>query len=397
MEQQPDILQDSPDFSLVLGGPFFQLFRRAHLSGTGLELLHRRIAVITAVAWVPLAIFSFASGSAFGSAGSLPFFKDIETQVRFLVVLPILIAAELIVHLRLRQVVQNFVKREIIRPEELSRFNSAIHSAMRLRNSVILEVSLLLLVCTVGYWIWRNQIALGTASWYASYANGRAELTVAGYWNAFVSVPIFQFILLRWYVRLLIWFRFLWQVSRLKLQLIATHPDRAGGISFLGRSSYAFGPILFAQGAMLSGLIASRVLYNGQKLLSFKMDAIGFIAFFVLFILGPLVMFSPQLAQAKRKGLGDYGVLAQRYVRDFEKTWIKQEGTGHSELLGSADIQSLADLGNSYDIIREMKSVPFGIQDISRLAIVTAAPLVPLGLVIFSFEELVTRLLKVIF
>jgi hypothetical protein len=148
---------------------------------------------------------------------------------------------------------------------------------------------------------------------------------------------------------------------------------------------------------MLSGLIASRVLYGGQKLLSFKMDAVGLIAFLVLFILGPLVMFSPQLAQAKRRGLGEYGLLAQRYVRDFERTWIKQEGTGHSELLGSADIQSLADLGNSYDIVREMRSVPFGIQDISRLAMVTAAPLVPLGLVIFSFEELVTRLIKVIF
>lgn len=397
MDQQQDMLQDSPDFSLVLGGPVFQFFRRLHLSGTTLELLHRRIAVITVIAWVPLAIFSVSTGLAFGNAVTLPFFRDIETHVRMLVALPILIAAELVVHVRLRQVVRIFVERESIHPDDMPQFNSAIKSAMQLRDSVILEVGLLIFVCTAGHWIWRHQIASGTSSWYANFADGRGELTAAGYWNSFVSIPIFQFILLRWYIRLLIWFRFLWQVSRLKLQLIATHPDRAGGISFLGRSSYAFGPILFAQGAMLSGLIASRVLYGGQKLLSFKLDAIGFIAFFVLFILGPLVMFSPQLAQAKRRGLREYGLLAQRYVKDFDRTWIKKEGTPESALLGSADIQSLADLGNSYDIVREMRPVPFGLQDITRLAMVTAAPLVPLGLTIFSLEELVIRLLKVIF
>ena len=43
--------EESPDFSLVLGGPIFQLFQRSHLSGNGLELLHRRMVVITLIAW----------------------------------------------------------------------------------------------------------------------------------------------------------------------------------------------------------------------------------------------------------------------------------------------------------------------------------------------------------
>jgi len=171
------------------------------------------------------------------------------------------------------------------------------------------------------------------------------HLTPAGYWNAFVSIPIFQFMLLRWYLRLLIWFRFLWQVSRLSLHLVPTHPDRAGGLSFLGKSSYAFGPILFAQGAMLAGLIASRVLYGGENLLSFKMEAVGLIGVFMLFILGPLTVFTPQLGRAKRRGLADYGLLASRYVEEFEKKWVLGSASSHDELLGAADIQSLADLG----------------------------------------------------
>jgi hypothetical protein len=35
----------SYDFSLVLGGPLYQIVRRAHLSGEALELLRRRILV----------------------------------------------------------------------------------------------------------------------------------------------------------------------------------------------------------------------------------------------------------------------------------------------------------------------------------------------------------------
>jgi hypothetical protein len=394
---KPTLLQESPDFSLVLGGPLYQLFRRALVSGDALELLHRRILAFWALTWLPLLCLSFFGGQALGGAIKIPFLHDLEAQVRFLVALPVLIAAELIVHLRIRPVVQRFVERRIVIPEELPKFHAAIDSAVRLRNSVPLEIGLVILVWTVGHWIWRSQIALGADSWYATLAGTHWHLTAAGYWYAFVSIPIFQFILLRWYLRLLIWFRFLWQVSRLHLRLTSTHPDRAGGLAFLGKSSYAFGPILFAQGALLAGLIASRVLYQGESLLSFKMEAISLVGFFVLFILGPLIMFTPQLSRAKRSGLGEYGLLAGRYVQGFEEKWVRGKAAESDELLGSGDIQSLADLGNSYAVVREMRVVPFGLEDITRLAVATAAPLLPLGLTILSLEDLILRLIKIVF
>jgi hypothetical protein len=361
-----------------------------------MELLKRRIIVITTIAWLPLLILSWLSGQARAGV-ALPFSHDIETQIRFLIALPVLIAAELIVHLRLRPVVQAFVKRNIVIAEEMPKFREAIDSANRWRDSIPLELALLVFVCTIGHWLWQSQIALGTSSWYATPESGHLKLAPAGYWNAFVSIPLFQFVLLRWYLRLLIWFRFLWQVSRLSLHLVPTHPDRSGGLSFLGKSSYAFGPILFAQGAMLAGLIASRVLYGGENLLSFKMEAVGLIGVFMLFILAPLTVFTPQLGRAKRRGLADYGLLASRYVEEFEKKWVLGSASPRDELLGAADIQSLADLGNSYAVISEMRAVPFGLQDMTRLATATAAPLVPLGLTIFSLEELVMRLIKIVF
>ena len=393
--QSGPVFLESPDFSLVLGGPTFQLLRRAHLEGEHLELLARRLLVITLAVWLPMLVLA-TLGSPAGNIGRISFFRDVEVHVRFLIALPVLIAAELIVHLRIRPVVRRFVERSMVPPEELPRFRAAIDSAVRLRNSIPLELGLLVLVYTFGLWIWNSRVGPDTATWYGT-PGGRWHLTPAGFWYVFISIPVFQFILLRWYWRLFIWFRFLWQVSRLNLHLVPSHPDRAAGLAFLGKSSYAFGPILFAQGAILAGVIASRVLYRGESLLSFKLPIGGFIAFFVVVILGPLLMFTPKMSRAKRKGLADYGLLAQRYVDRFEEKWIVHDPAPSEELLGAADIQSLADLGNSYAMVREMRAVPFGLEDISRLAAATAAPLAPLLLTILSPEELIMRAIKVVF
>lgn len=394
---KPETLDEQPEFSLVLGGALFQLYRRARLSGAELELVRRRVVVIAVVAWLPLLLLSWVGGHALGGSIKVPFLYDIEAHVRFLIALPILILAELIVHSRIRPAVKTFVERGLIVAEDMPRFHAAIGSAMRVRNSVTAEVVLLILVYTLGLWVWRSQIATGTASWYATPVGSQMHLTLAGYWYAFVSIPIFQFILLRWYLRFFIWFQFLWRVSRLNLRLIATHPDRAAGLGFLGNSSYAFGPILFAQGALLAGLIAGRVLYEGQNLMAFRMEGGGLVAFFMLFILSPLLVFTPHLARAKRQGLRDYGRLASRYVQGFDEKWVSRGVSNDEELLGSGDIQSLADLGNSYSVVSEMRQVPFGLKDVARLAAATAAPLLPLALTIFSLEELVTRLIKILF
>ncbi|HJZ72533.1 MAG TPA: hypothetical protein VKE51_12395, partial [Vicinamibacterales bacterium] len=381
-------------FSLVLGGPLFQLLRKAHLAGNHTELLPRRLLTLALGAWLPLLLLTL--GSPAGDSARLSFFRDVEVHVRFLIALPVLIAAELPVHLRIRPIVSRFVDWRIVLPRDFLQFHRAIQSAVKLRNSIPIEVGLWLLVYTVGLWLWHNRVAITVSTWYAM-PGGRGQLTPAGYWYVFISIPVLQFILLRWYFRFFIWFRFLWQVSRIDLNLIPTHPDRAAGLAFLGKSVYAFGPILFAQGTMLAGLVASRVMYRGESLQAFKLQIGGFIAFFVVAILGPLVMFTPRLAGVRRKGLAEYGQLAQQYVERFDNRWLRGAATPSEELLGAADIQSLADLGNSYALVREMRSIPFGLEDISRLAAVTAAPFLPLLLTVWSPEELIMRIVQVVF
>jgi hypothetical protein len=391
----PGPLQETPDFSLVLGGPLYQIFRRAHLEGPALELLRRRVLFLIAITWLPLLILSAIKGHLLGGQG-LPFLRDIETHVRFLVALPVLVIAELVVHQRIRPVVKLFLERGIVTKEDTPKFHAAIEATIRVRNSIFLEVAVFVFCFTVGHWVWEKAVALGTATWYAVPGGGQMHLTLPGYWYGFFSVPIFQFILFRWYFRLIIWFSLLWRVSRLNLQLLPTHPDLAGGIGFLGKSSYAFSPILFAQGAVLAGIIANRILYGGASLMSFRVNIAGLIVFFVLAILGPLTIFTPQLSSAKRRGSKEYGTFASSYVEQFDRKWLRG-GAKDETLLGTGDIQSLADLANSYAVVREMRVVPFGLQDVTRLAAATGAPLLPLLLTIMPIEELFDRLVKILF
>jgi hypothetical protein len=369
------------------------MLRRLHLAGPTLELQNRRVLLVIAVTWLPLFFLSAITGHLFG--GYLPFLRDPEPHVRFLIAVPVLIIAELLVHQRIPLALKLFVGRGIVTAEDTPKFRDVIRAATRVRDSALVELTLLVLAYTGGRWIWGHHVALGTATWYASPDGNSLHLTLPGYWNAFVSMPLGQFILFRWYLALGIWLWFLWRVSRLNLRLAPLHPDKAGGIGFLGEISYAFAPILFAQGALLAGVISSHVLYAGESLKSFKVTVAILIGFFLLVILGPLTVFTLHLVRARRRGLGQFGTLAMSYVTDFHEKWVLRGGDGEA-ILGTTDIQSLADLANSYAIVREMRLVPFGLKNITRLAVVAAIPMSPLLLLIMPLHELIDRLIKVI-
>ncbi len=181
--------RDSPDFSLVLGGPLYQLLRRAHVSGNALELMRRRVVVISLFAWVPLLVLSALEGRALGGGVGVPFLRDWDTHVRFLVALPLLIVAELVVHQRMRFVVKQFLERNLIPASALSRFEGAITSAFRLRNSVLAEVLLVAFVYLVGVSVfWRQYGVLTTATWYAAPTAAGMTLSLTGLWYAYVSL-----------------------------------------------------------------------------------------------------------------------------------------------------------------------------------------------------------------
>jgi hypothetical protein len=390
--------QDPEDFSLVLGGPLFQLLRRARLTDDALALQRRRMVVIALGAWLPLLLLAAFGGQLIGGGVAVPFLFDVEVHVRFLLVVPLLVAAELVVHQRMRLLGKVFRDRELIPPGAEARFDAAVASAYRLRNSVSAEVLLIALVYGVGVmFVWRHYMALDTSTWYATAAADGSRLTPAGMWYGFVSLPIFQFLLLRWYFRLFIWTRLLWQVSRIDLQLVPTHPDRAGGLGFVSAMSHAFIPLLMAHGALFAGNLANRIFHLGATLPQYRLEILLLVVVLLMLFLGPIAVFAPQLARTKRTGLREYGTLAQRYVREFDAKWLRGGAPADEPLMGSGDIQSLADLGNSFEVLRSMRVIPVTRDSILQLTIATLAPIAPLLLTIMPLEELLKKLFGMLF
>jgi hypothetical protein len=393
-----NIFPERQDFSLVLGGPLFQLLRRTHLAGDALELLRQRIFLISLLAWLPLLVLSLIEGEALRGRAAVPFLLDVEVHSRFLIALPLLLVAELIMHQRMRFVVRQFLERNLIPQSALPRFEAAIASAFRLRNSVLAEVLLIAFVYVVGILlIWRYYLALSTATWYAVPTPNGLKLSVTGVWYSYVSLPLYQFLLVRWYYRIFIWSRFLWQVSRIELSIVPTHPDRVGGLGFLANTVYAFMPLVVAHGAMLAGPIANRIFYLGAALPEFKVEIAVLVIFLLLLVLGPLLFFSPQLTEAKRTGNREYGTLAERYVREFDAKWLRGGAPAGEPLVGSADIQSLADLANSFEVVRTMQLAPITKDALLRLIVATLVPIAPLALTIMPLEELLKTLFGILF
>ena len=394
MSDHPVSACKHPDFSVMLGGPLYRLCLRANLARPSMELVPRRIVTAIAITWLPLVVLSALGGDLVGGVG-VAFVYDFEAHVRLLISVPLFFGGELVTHRVLQVIVEEFEERQIIAVKDQTSFASIIAGVMRLADSAILEISLGALAFS-GYWLWRSQFSLHIATWYAVGGPDSPVFTAAGYWYAFVSLPIARFILLRWYFRLLLWYVVLFMVSRLDLQLNAMHPDRAGGLGFVSDGVLALAPALAAQSAVLSGTVASQILNEGATLPDFKILIVGSLAFLMLIAFLPFGFFALQLARARRAGLRKYGLMATRYASEFRDKWLQAPENCEVELLGSADIQSLADLANGYAVIEQMRPLPFGRDLVMKLAVVIVMPLLPLVLTMVPFEQLLQQLIKVV-
>jgi hypothetical protein len=383
------------DFSLLTGGPLFQLSRRMGLVDEALSGLRARIAIVVGLTWAPLVALTLAEGSLIHPSPEVSFLGDIECQARFLVTVPLLMFAEQVVHGRLRPLVAQFRARRIVRPEGLARYAAAVRRAHRLRNSALAEALLLAAVFVTSFVSARYRYTeLFPTSWYTR--PGEQALSMAGTWFVFVSLPVFQFLLARWYFRLVIWTVFLCRVARLPLKLEPLHPDKAGGLGFLGSSLIAFVPLAAAHGVIVSGVLADQILYSGAKLNDFKLVIAGAGAVLLTAFAGPLLIFGPALSRARRGGLLQYGRVANNYTEAFWAKWIASSGPDDEALLGSGDIQSLADLGNSYAVVEQMRIVPLTRAGVMRFLFAFLAPIAPLMLTVMSLEAFARTLIKMV-
>ncbi len=380
---------------LTQGGPTYRIERRLGLIRERSPRIVRRAFLTILLTWVPLLILSALQGTAIGHRVVVPFLQDFAVHARFILSLPLLIFAEVMVGPRLGEASIHFIESGLVLEEDFKRFDSAVEKGLKWRDSSVAELVLVLLAYILST-ISRRSMAIHVSTWHAIPIGSTVSLTWAGWWLVLFCAPFFQFLLLRWLWRLFLWGQFLWRMSKLHLQLIPTHPDEAGGLAFVGKAHQFFSVILFSASITSSGALADDIVHDNIPLPHFGPAIAIYVFIAIAIVMAPLFVFSPLLIKTKRIGFFQYGTLATEYTSSFHKKWIGTSSPREGGILGTNDIQSLADLGDSFSFIEKMRPLPTGPRTPIVFAVACLIPMVPLLLTMMPLEEVVKMLLKVV-
>lgn len=384
------------EFSIVDGGPLDRGLNRAGLNKPGAKFLALRLAALLVICWLPLLLLSAKAGLLLGDTVQIPFLHDFAVHARLLLAMPLLVVAEIVIAPRLGVIIQHFFTSGLITEKDQPEFRQSVTGALRWKESYVAELIILTIVVVLNVRHFGVASTSVMDSWHEVESEGSLGLTTGGWWYYCVSAPIFQLLLYRWLWRFVIWCNLLRRIAKLDLQLFPTHPDHAGGLSFLGLGQAKFAVIILAVSSVMAASIANRVLYGGESLVSFKFMMATFVVMNIVVILGPLMVFTPKLATLKRKGLLEYSALATAYVRSFDRKWLRGDNEQNEPLLGTGDIQSLADLSTSVEIIANMKVFPFNLGVVKSLVVASALPFLPLVATIIPLKDLIGQIMAIL-
>jgi hypothetical protein len=382
------------DFVLFPGGPFDRLQGVLRLERPGRPGTIRRAIVFGMITWLPLLALAITQDLALGPQPKQSLLLDFFSYARFLLAVPLLILAETFCSKWLALVVRQFVLTGVVREADLPRFNRSIESALRLIDASVVELALLILAYAGAISSAMTNLNLGIETWAVREFQGRYVLSLAGWWCAAVSLPVYYFIASRWLWRIFLWGRFLLQVARMNIRVIPSHPDLSGGLAFVGDSPAAFALPVFAFGCVLAGRLANEIVYAGKELLSFKLIIIAFLLLELVLFAGPIIVFSGPLSRAKRKGVLEYEGLVSILAQRFEKKWIEGGAVVDERALGEPDFSALADFSQCVATTRKMNPVPFKIMGVAPLILAALAPLLPVVAIEIPLAEVLKALLK---
>ncbi len=349
----------------------------------------KKVLALILVTWVPLVILSALSGRAWGPFDAEPLLLAPAIYSRFLFVVPLLELAQVVVESSLGVQMRHFLDSGLVLERQRPEFAAARDSVIRLRGSLPAEVVIAVLALTLAV-VTRVFVGYGTTT--SSWERTGATITPAGWWYILVSLPILFFLVLRWAWIFMLWSWFLVRVSRLDLELTPTHPDRAGGLGFLGWGLASFSVVLMAVSAVLSGALAREILHRGSSLQILKYHIAVFVVFAIAILHAPLIAFMGNLTRSRFRGLLDFGALIWRHDRDFDEKWVKSLATNNQKLMGSPDVTSLADLGLVYEHVERMQIIPFDKKAVVVLLIAALIPMVPLVGTAIPVMEILSKL-----
>ena len=376
----PDNLES---FSLI-GGPLHRMGCRLGLVRGGTDTVALGLA-LGLILWTVLAVLALTGGV----AHRLFALTALGVHVRLLVVIPLFFLCETWLDPRLTTFVSTIARSGLVPRNALPALESEIASTGRWRNSWLPDVVCLVVAALLSIYGTHLQLPGASAAYDPSRAG--AGVTMAGQWYWVVCLTSFRLLILRWVWRLGLWSYFLWRVAKLDLHLVPTHPDGAGGLGYLEIVHTHFIPLVLAISAVEAASFAEEIS-SGRMVFEAIYPTLALILVIdAALFLGPLLIFTPKLWACRVKGLSDYMEFAEGYVSGFERKWMGADAAPGEPLLGTPDLQSLADLTNSVNVVRNMRWAPVSLRTVRDFAIAALAPILPLILLKYPVAELAQK------
>ena len=353
----------------------------------------KRILVLSGVAWLPLVMLTIIDHTFITADITIPFIKDVIPYVRGLIAIPLLVMADNVIEPMMIKTVSYLRTSGVVPESERERLDLAVKRMAYLTNARWTQVLLVLLAISVSWILQADYVDMwterGVTSWALHRDDSGVDETLAGMWFLLVTSPMVSFLFYRWIWRFVVWSSFLFRVSRMKLELYASHSDLAGGLGMIGVGQSMFVIIFFIMAALISSDLASNILYEGDKLIDVRLVVVVFIVISLVLIALPLFFFTMELFRLKRNALAEYGELHQQASRDFHQQWIDKQATG---LVDSMQPSAMADYSAVYEIVSTMRVIPLNPKAVVVLAAILLLPFLPLALT----EQTIWDVLKMI-
>ena len=379
----------SVPFSFNRLGPFYRLQRRLGLLSDSDVAAGRRGLLFAALAWVPALLLGAIQGDALNEHHEQAILFDFNVYA-FAIAIVAFVVMEQTSDKRMIWLVGEFTARGIVPESSREAFARLRRTMERRTGSWSAECAILVGAYALAYtWLERGAARIGGGTWFGLAEGGSLALTPAGWWTMLVALPLFWFLLGRWLWRFVTWGLLLRDVARCELRLVATHPDRCGGLAFVGQYPKTYVLFVFAMSTVVSSTVLKHVVYGGASLASFKFALLGVIVFLAVAFVLPLLTFAPVLRALKRQGLSRYGALASRHNLAFEAKWIDgASGEPADGVLGSPDVSSLADLAAGYELVKNIRPVPLTKESIVPLVIAASLPMLVMAATQAPFKQI---------
>jgi ABC-type iron transport system FetAB permease component len=349
--------------------------------------------VLIGIAWLPLVVLTLIDGTFITTDITMPFVKDVVPYVRGLIVIPLLVMADNVIEPMMIKTSSYLRESGIVSKPDLKHMENAVGTTVYLINTKWIQLLLAALAITVSWVLQADYVDMWTernvTSWALHLEGDKVDETLAGMWFLLVTSPMLSFLLYRWIWRFIVWSIFLYRVSRLKLELYASHTDLAGGLAIIGYGQSLFVIIFIIMASLISSDLANNILYEGEKLVDVKLVVLVFIISSIIVIATPLFFFTSKLVSLKRKSLAQYGELQQQISRDFHQHWIDNKA---KELVDSMQPSAMADYSAVYEIVANMRVVPLNPKAVIVLVAILLVPFLPLALT----EQSIWDVLKMI-